>query len=141
MHHRILALAALGFSSVGYAQSPAPDAFQAAYLSHLDVGDSVINMTNAGTVSGNDPAGDICVNVHGFDSAEELIGCCSCLVTPNGLNSLSAQRDLVLSTLSPGGIPTSMVIKLVATLANPSVVVRCNAGDNGVRFPATGDGS
>jgi hypothetical protein len=34
-----------------------------------------------------------------------------------------------------------VVIKLAATLANPSVGGYCNAGNYGVRFPATGDGA
>ena len=38
--------------------------------------------------SGN---GSICVGVYSFDPTEELQSCCTCLVTPDGLVSLSAK--------------------------------------------------
>ena len=92
MHLRILvlALATMVVSSVAFAQAvPGPaDAFQISYASNLNIGDSVVNLTNAGTVNGADPAGEICANVYTFDPAEELISCCTCLVTPNGLDSI-----------------------------------------------------
>ncbi len=94
------------------------EAFQVRYASNLPIGDSVVNLTNTGTltVPGNNltTTGNICVNVYTFDASEELISCCSCLVTPNGLNSLSARADLISNTLTPG-VPTSIVIKLVAS--------------------------
>jgi hypothetical protein len=91
-----------------------PDAFQVRYVSNLNVGDSVVNITNAGTRSGLDPAGNICVNVYVFDPAEDLTACCACRVTPNGLQSLSARNDLISNTLTPA-VPTSVVIKLLAS--------------------------
>ncbi len=67
MYLRILTfvLAALVVSTVAFAQTPPPDAFQIAYASNLGLnantgvnGDSFINLTNAGTVSGFDPGGE-----------------------------------------------------------------------------------
>ena len=52
------------------------------------------------------------------------MSCCACEVTPNGLNSLSARNDLISNTLTPG-VPTSIVIKLLATAPVAGV---CNAG-------------
>ncbi len=139
MHMRLslLAIATLAVSSVAFAQTDAPvggpsDAFQINYASNLSIGDSVVNITNAGTVNGADPAGRICANVYTFDPAEELISCCSCLVTPNGLDSLSDQTDLISNTLTPG-VPTSIVVKLIATLP---VAGTCNAGNGGFPFAA-----
>jgi hypothetical protein len=126
MHLRTLAvLATLGLSTVALAQPgaiPTPvaapiDAFQVRYASNLPIGDSVVNLTNTGTLTlptGLTTTGNICVNVYTFDASEELISCCSCLVTPNGLNSLSARADLISNTLTPG-VPTSIVIKLLAS--------------------------
>jgi len=73
-----------------------------------------VNLTNAGTRNGFDPAGGICANVYVFDPSEELIACCACYVSPDGLRSLSAKQDLVSNTLTPG-VPGSIVIKLLAS--------------------------
>jgi hypothetical protein len=137
MNSRItrFALATLFVSTAAYAQAVGGpvDAFQISYASNLNIGDSVVNLVNAGTQSGIDPAGRICANVYTFDPAEELISCCTCQVTPNGLNSLSALTDLISNTLTPG-VPTSIVIKLVATTPVGGV---CNAGNGGLPFPST----
>ena len=101
-----------------------PDVYQLRYLANLDKGDSYVNLTNAGTLNGFDPAGRICVNVYTFDPAEELISCCACPVTPNGLNSLSARNDLISNTLTPG-VPTSITVKLLSSLPLPGNT--CNA--------------
>jgi Ice-binding-like len=84
-------------------------AFEVSYEAHLNIGDSFVNLTNAGTQGGN-----ICVNVYVFTPDENLISCCSCLVTPNGLNSLSSNSDLVSNPLTLLQ-PTSIVKKLVAS--------------------------
>ena len=139
MYLRILTLvlAALVVSTAAFAADP-PDAFQVAYASNIGLipgtaltGDSYINLTNTGSLSGTDPAGTICANVYTFDPAEELISCCTCLVTPNGLDSLDADADLISNTLTPG-VPTSIVIKLVASI--PVTAGVCNAGNGGVPF-------
>lgn len=94
------------------------DCFEVKYASNLDIGDSVVNVTNTGTLT--DPnaltqSGNMCVNVYTFDPSEELVSCCSCLVTPNGLNSLSVRNDLISNTLT-SGTPTSVIIKLIASV-------------------------
>lgn len=104
-----------------FAQS---DAFQVRYAVHLDVGDSTINVTNTGTTGSGLPAGNICINVYTFDASEEMISCCACLVTPNALSSLSARGDLVSNSFSPG-VPTSIVIELLASTPNGN---QCNPG-------------
>jgi hypothetical protein len=117
MHKRFLVVAAaLASVSVAFAQavSGPSDAFQVRYASNLNLADSVINITNAGTAGGTAPTGDICVNVYTFASDEQLVACCSCLVTPDGLNSLSARSDLISNPLTPA-VPTSIVVKLLAT--------------------------
>lgn len=103
------------------AVSANPDAdFQVRYFSDLNVADSLINIFNTGA-NGNSlfgpglgPAGNICVNVYAFAPDEQMVSCCSCLVTPNGLVSLSVRNDLRSNTLT-GVAPNSMVVKLVAT--------------------------
>ena len=108
--------------------------FQVHYASNLPIGDSVINATNTGassTVALPTQNGNICMNVYTFSPDEQLISCCTCPITPDGLVSLSARNDLISNTLTPG-VPTSIVIKLVGSTGTPA----CNAstvtflGDN-----------
>jgi hypothetical protein len=97
--------------------------FQVRYASNLPIGDSVVNITNtganfplpaAGVNGAASTSGNICVNVYTFSPDEQLISCCACPVTPNALVSLSARNDLISNTLTPG-VPTSIVIKLLAS--------------------------
>jgi hypothetical protein len=113
-----LALAALAFSAVAFAD----DTFQIRYASNLAVGDSFVNITNTGATVVNGSASNLCANIYTFDSAEELISCCSCPVTPNGLAPLSVRHDLISNTLTAGS-PTSVVLKIVATVRT----ISCNA--------------
>jgi hypothetical protein len=95
--------------------------FQVRYASNLAIGDSVVNFTNSGASSTSDGLagggaqnGDICANVYAYSPDEQLVSCCSCNVTPNALNSLSAKNDLASNTLTPI-IPSALVIKVLAT--------------------------
>ncbi len=132
MKLRYLSIFAAGMlcSVVALAQPAANDGpFQVRYASNLPIGDSVINITNtgafgaaAGAPVADAPAvtnGDICVNVYTFSPDEQLISCCACPVTPNALVSLSARNDLISNTLTPG-VPTSIVIKLLASPGAPT---------------------
>ena len=109
-------LAILSLATVASAQrvqAPA-DAYQIRYAANFQAGDSVVNLTNAGTVSGFDPAGDICANVYVFAEDQQLIACCACPLTPNHLKTLSATKDLISNTLTPG-VPTAINIALLAS--------------------------
>ena len=112
--------------------------FQVRYAANLAIGDSVVNFTNAGGSSlssclpgtpgypctvANAPSfaqnGDICANVYAYSPDEQLVSCCSCNVTPNALNSLSAKGDLASNTLTPI-IPSALVIKVLASTGGAS---------------------
>jgi len=56
--------------------TPGNDVFQIRYAANLDVGDAVVVLTNAGSLSGSDPEGRLCVNVYAFAPTEEMISCC-----------------------------------------------------------------
>jgi uncharacterized repeat protein (TIGR01451 family) len=97
--------------------------YQVTYAANLAAGESWINISN--TAAQGDPLlgpgfggaqGNMCVNAYAFSADEQLISCCSCLVTPNGLVNLGVNRDLTIKTLT-GVAPTSVVVKLVSTLA------------------------
>src|SRR5271157_4977073 len=118
MHKQLsLVFATLALSTAAFAQD---GFYQIGYSANLNIGDSVVNLSNDGFQGGFINAapfkteGNICVNVYTFDPAEEEIACCACLVTPNGLNALSVKSDLASNPLTPA-IPTSVVIKLVAS--------------------------
>ena len=114
------------------------------YAGNFSLGDSILNLTNTGSSIGlevnttpvpggpvtsrrtpvdhpSSPApqssnGDICANVYVFSPDEQLQECCSCFLTPNALHSFSVRNDLITNPLT-GVVPTSVVIKLVATVA------------------------
>ena len=134
MHLRLLqAAVVLSFAVTALANDPGPlDCFQVFDPANLNIGDSVINITNAGTQSVAGASANICANVYTFSPDEQLISCRSCVVTPNALVSLSANSDLVSNTLTPAH-PTSIVVKLVATVGTP-----CNASNVPIASLASG---
>jgi len=115
-----------------YSPVNADGPFQIRYAANLNIGESYINITNTGAngapllgpgVNGTGgsngfvtPVGNICVNVYAFDPHEELVSCCSCLITPDQTQSLGVAADLT-SNPANGVTPTSVTIKLLATLA------------------------
>ena len=97
--------------------------FQVRYAANLSAGESYIDIVNTGANGApllgpglGGAVGNICVNVYAFDPGEEMIACCSCLVTPDQVVNLGVNRDLTAKTLT-GVIPTSVTVKLLATLA------------------------
>jgi hypothetical protein len=119
-----LVLSAIAASIVALAQPNATvdTPFQVRYMSNLNNGDSVMNITNsgargAGLQSGTSASitGAICANVYAFSPDEQMIACCSCPVTPNGLVSLSARQDLISNTLTPA-VPTAIVVKVLGSV-------------------------
>jgi len=133
-----LILATLSASAFGQAY------YQVGYAANLNIGDSVVNISNSGAQGGffgASPAtvGNICVNTYVFDPQEEEIGCCACLVTPNGLNSLSVKADMISNTLTPA-VPTSVVIKLIASQPGTDITGAfnvCNPATVGVEHGTT----
>jgi hypothetical protein len=99
------------------------------YAANLNIAESYVDITNTGANGAalmgpgfGTAAGNICVNVYAIDPGEELISCCSCLVTPDQTVNLGVKRDLLSNPAitSIGGVPvsyTSVTVKLVTTLA------------------------
>jgi len=135
-----MVLTAIVLSAVA-AFAQADTSFQVRYASNLTVGDSVINITNTGSSSTKafpTENGNLCVNVYTFSPDEQLVSCCACTVTPNALVSLSARTDLISNTLT-AGVPTSVVVKLLASAGSENGTA-CNAATAGAGpnalFPA-----
>ncbi len=88
------------------------DAFQITYVSQLNNADTVINISNAGTVAGATPltgvgvaAGDLCVNIYVYTPDQQEVACCSCRVTHNEIvyQNLGGPTE---SASSSWGVPT-----------------------------------
>ena len=97
--------------------------FQVGYAANTQAGESWINITNTAAQGEallgpgfGGSVGNLCVNAYAFSPDEQLISCCSCLITPNGIVNLGVNRDLTIKTLT-GVVPTSVVVKLIATIA------------------------
>jgi hypothetical protein len=97
--------------------------FQVSYAADPSAGESYINIVNTGANGASllgpgfgAAAGNMCIDVYAFAPDEQEISCCSCLLTPNSVANLGVNRDLTSTTLT-GLVPTSVVVKLVATLA------------------------
>src|SRR5580658_10457029 len=125
MYLRNVILAALVLAVAAFAQNPvtADSPFQVRYAANLNIGESYINIINTGANGApllgpgfGAAAGNICVNVYAFDPGEELVSCCSCLVTPDQTVNLGVIRDLLARTLT-GAVPPSVTVKLLSTLA------------------------
>jgi len=128
MQLRNVLLVALVCAMAAFAQNPitADSQFQVSYAANPSAGESYINLINTGANGAallgpgfGVATGNTCVNVYAFSPDEQLISCCSCLLTPNAVANLGVNRDLTVKTLT-GVIPTSVVVKLVNTLAGPT---------------------
>jgi hypothetical protein len=91
---------------------------QVRYATNLNNSDSIFDVTNTGANStvAFPQNGNICANVYGISNGQ-LLACCSCLLAPDRLASLSVQRDLLANNNFP---PNSLVIKLIATAGTTS---------------------
>jgi hypothetical protein len=129
MNLRKIVFAAVCTSLAAFGQVPGvtlDGVYQIRYASNLFSGvESFVNITNTGNVAAGfglqagtaaSIPGAICVNVYAFTNDEQIVSCCSCPVTPNGLISLGVSKDLTNNPLTSRPPPASIVIKLVATI-------------------------
>jgi hypothetical protein len=78
--------------------------------------DSTTRIVNPGT-QGTPIApqhGTICADIYVFDSTQEMLECCSCPITANGILELSLLNDLMQNPLTGFPAPNSGVIKIVS---------------------------
>ena len=130
----MLVFATLAFSAAAFAQYDVDDPTQVHYFSNLNIGDSVINVTNTGANGTVNGTSDICVNVYTFAPDEQEISCCSCEVSVNALQNISVVSDLISNVLTPS-VPTSVTVELHAT-AVPSTgcdATKAGTGADGLR--------
>jgi len=84
-----------------------------ALLSSLDYAagapDGTVRVTNPGTSGGN-----VCAAIFVVDPNQELSECCSCVLSPDGLRTLSVNTDLTSNPLTGVSLNTG-AIKIVST--------------------------
>ncbi len=81
----------------------------------IDQAVRLINVGQGGTPM-TSPTGDVCASFYVFDASQEMIACCSCRVTPDGLLSVSVANHLTARPLT-SIVPVSGVIKMVTLAA------------------------
>jgi hypothetical protein len=76
----------------------------------------VINPGTQGTPITPGSHGAICADMYVFDANQEMVECCSCKITANGLLELSVLHDLTASPLTGFPAPSSGAVKIVSDL-------------------------
>ncbi len=111
-----LAAAFIGCTAILSAQAVIADAdtYKVNYYTNSTPCDTTIRMTDPGTTAAN--GGDVCADIFVFDPSQELVECCSCSLTPDGLRTLSLKTDLLNNTLTEVTPPSGVVKILSAAL-------------------------
>ena len=99
----------------GYAvaeTTPGPDTLKVDYFANANTAgapDGTVRLTNPGTNGGS-----LCANIYVFDAEEELSECCSCILSPDDLRTLSVNSNLTANPLTGVTLNTG-VVKYVST--------------------------
>src|SRR5579872_920554 len=126
MRRTILSICAMAvLTASSWAQNnPPKDTLKVDYFANANTSgapDATLRITNPGTAqnvggsSGQVPA-NVCAYIAVFDPFQEMSECCGCLLTPDGLRTLSVNTDLTSNPLT-GVTLQNGVIKIVSTLA------------------------
>jgi hypothetical protein len=120
----IIALVTLAATVIAFAQTDTLDGnilsvYQLNYYANSNNpagADQFVRIVNPG-VQGTPLSpghGTICADIYVFDATQEMLECCSCPVTANGILDLSLSRHLVQNPLTGFPGPNSGVIKIVS---------------------------
>lgn len=107
-----LALALCASFAAAAVTTPPADTLKVNYFSNANTAgapDGTVRITDVGTSGGN-----LCAAIFVYDPQQELSECCSCLLTPNGLRTLSINKDLTSNPLT-GVTLTTGSIRIVST--------------------------
>jgi len=107
-----------GFAAAQAAPPPA-DSIKVDYFDYANTAgapDGTLRLTNPGSTGTN-----MCAAIYVFNPLQEISECCACLITPNGLRTLSVNTDLTNNPLT-SPIVTTGSISIVST---PTVNAGC----------------
>jgi hypothetical protein len=110
-------VALLASGSLAFADSFSNSPYTIGYYTgaNQNLPDAQMHVVNPGSIDGYAPQGSVCANVYVFTPDEQMVACCSCNVSPNGMQGFSLKTDLVSDpfTSTP---PLAGAIKIVASL-------------------------
>jgi hypothetical protein len=87
-----LVAAAFGFAAILSAQT---DTFKVGYYSNAgETPDGTVRITNVGTNITTPGSGNLCALIYVFEPDQQMAECCGCLITPDGLLTLSINANL-----------------------------------------------
>jgi len=86
--------------------------------------DGTVQISNPGS-----PTNNLCAQIYVFDPDQEMSECCSCLVTPSGLRTLSVNNDLTGNPLT-GVSLNSGSVSIIAGYTSPTFNAACSPLNN-----------
>jgi hypothetical protein len=119
-----LALALCAGSAFASVTTPPADTLKVDYFANANTSgapDGTVRLDNPGTAqasssgSTGSSSSNVCASIFVFDPNQELSECCSCLLTPDGLRTLSVNTDITGNPLT-GVILSTGLIKFVSTI-------------------------
>jgi hypothetical protein len=124
----LMCLTSTGFAQSTTSEGPS-DAYYLGYYGNANMGfpTAEVNIVNPGSTGGYSvfdptapgPYGDLCANIYVFTSDQEMVECCSCFISPNGLRTLNIDVDLTSNPLTSTP-PHTGLIKIVSSTIDPS---------------------
>jgi hypothetical protein len=107
----VLAIATVLCAGTAMAQIP-DDVYFVSYFSNAQgTLDATVRIDNPGADAGK----NLCAYIYVFDSVEEQVECCGCLLTPDGLRTISVNKGLTDNPSSgPLHKPVNGVLKIVS---------------------------
>ena len=129
----VLLAVTLLVTAAGFGQSTTqtPIVGQVGYYTNANTGtpgfpDAQMHVMNPGNLGGygsgttsNPSGGDLCANIYVFTSDQQMAECCSCLVSPNGMEGFSLATNLVNNPVT-GVPPKAGMIMVVPSIGDGS---------------------
>jgi hypothetical protein len=143
----LFTVVALILTAVAVAQ--APYVYQLNYYANRNnsaTADQFTRIINPGTQGTplSPKHGTICADIYVFDATQEMLECCSCPVTANGILDMSLLNNLTQNPLTGFPAPNSGVIKIVSDSGSncnetaPAPVIELLAWQTHVQQPVLG---